>query len=43
MVSMLFVCKFPQGDDDNKEVRERAGIIVHYNLKIVVLSYFGGT
>ncbi|XP_065888743.1 beta-arrestin-2-like isoform X2 [Dysidea avara] len=32
---------FPQGDDENKEVRERAGIIVHYNVKIRCIVSFG--
>ena len=41
MVSMLFVCRFPEGDDENKEVRERAGIIVHYNVKIRCIVSFG--
>jgi len=40
MVSMLLVCKFPEDDDDSEEVREKAGIIINYNVKICCIVSF---
>ena len=38
---LLLLFRFPHGDDESKEVRERAGIIVHYNVKIRCIVSFG--
>ena len=36
-----FLCSLPLGSEETREVRERMGIMVHYNVKIRCVVSFG--